>query len=117
LEVILVETEQEGALLAARMIARQVRLKPDSVLGLATGATPLPIYQELVRRHREEGLSFRHVTTFNLDEYVGLAPDHPASYRRYMQEHLFEKVDLAPERTHVPDGMALDIPACCARYE
>jgi len=117
LEVILVETEQEGALLAARMIAGQVRLKPDSVLGLATGATPLPIYEELVRRHREEGLSFRQVTTFNLDEYVGLPPDHPASYRRYMQDHLFGKVDLAPERAHLPDGMALDIPACCARYE
>ncbi len=117
MEVILVETEQEGALLAAHLIARQVRLRPDSVLGLATGATPIPIYAELVRMHREEGLSFRRVSTFNLDEYVGLASDHPASYRRYMQEHLFGRVDLAPERTHVPDGLAQDIPACCARYE
>jgi glucosamine-6-phosphate deaminase len=117
LEVILVETGQEGALLAAHLIARQVRLRPDSVLGLATGATPIPIYAELVRMHREEGLSFRRVSTFNLDEYVGLASDHPASYRRYMQEHLFGRVDLAPERTHVPDGLAQDIPACCTRYE
>lgn len=117
MEVILVETGQEGALLAAHLIARQVRLRPDSVLGLATGATPIPIYAELVRMHREEGLSFRRVSTFNLDEYVGLASDHPASYRRYMQEHLFGRVDLAPERTHVPDGLAQDIPACCARYE
>jgi len=117
LEVILVETESQGASLAARILRRQVLSRSDPVLGLATGATPIPVYAELVRMHREEGLSFRQVTTFNLDEYVGLAPDHPASYRRYMQEHLFEKVDLAPERTHVPDGMALDIPACCARYE
>lgn len=117
MEIILVESEKTGALLAARLIARQIRLKPDAVLGLATGATPVPIYAELVRMHREEGLSFRRVTTFNLDEYVGLPPDHFASYRRYMQEHLFGKVDLLPEKTHVPDGMARDITACCADYE
>lgn len=117
MEVILVETEQEGALLAARIIRRQVVRQPGSVLGLATGSTPVPVYAELVRMHREEGLSFRQVTTFNLDEYVGLNPEHPCSYRHYMREHLFCRVDLQPELTHVPDGLTLDIPAFCADYE
>jgi len=70
-----------------------------------------------VRMHREEGLEFRRVTTFNLDEYVGLGPDHPCSYRRFMQEHLFGLVDLVPHRAHVPDGLTRDIPAFCADYE
>lgn len=117
MEVILVETETEGALLAARLIRRQVAGRPASVLGLATGSTPLPVYAELVRMHREEGLRFRECTTFNLDEYVGLGPDHPCSYRRYMEEHLFSRVDLDPQRTHVPDGLTPDIPAFCADYE
>lgn len=102
---------------AARLIARQVQLKPDSVLGLATGSTPIPIYALLVERHRRGELSFARVQTFNLDEYVGLGPDHPASYRWFMQEHLFGKVDLRPERVHIPDGLARDIPGHCAHYE
>ncbi len=117
MEVILVETESQGAALAARILGRQVAARPDSVLGLATGSTPIPVYAELVRMHREEGLSFRRVTTFNLDEYVGLSPEHPCSYRHYMCQHLFSQVDLLPERTHVPDGQACDIPAFCADYE
>jgi len=117
LEVILVETESQGASLAARILRRQVLSRSDPVLGLATGATPIPVYAELVRMHREEGLSFRRVTTFNLDEYVGLGPEHPGSYHHYMHQHLFSQVDLQPGRTHVPDGLADDIPAFCADYE
>ena len=117
MEVIIVETEEEGALLAARMIRRQVEQKPGSVLGLATGSTPIRVYGELVRMHREEGLSFREATTFNLDEYVGLGPQHPCSYRFFMEEHLFRHVDLQPGRGHVPDGLATDIPAFCEDYE
>lgn len=117
LEVIILDTEEEGAALAARMIARQVREKPDSVLGLATGNSPVQVYRELVRMHREEGLDFSRVTTFNLDEYVGLGPDHPCSYKYFMRENLFRHVNLDPSRTHVPDGLATDIPAFCAEYE
>lgn len=76
----------------------------DTVLGLATGSTPVPLYRELIRLHREEGLSFGKVTTFNLDEYYGLPRDHPESYFRFMRDQLFDHVDLDPSRIHLPDG-------------
>ncbi|MDQ8208728.1 glucosamine-6-phosphate deaminase [Coraliomargarita sp. SDUM461003] len=76
-----------------------------TVLGLATGSTPVRLYRELIRRHQQEGLSFANVITFNLDEYYGLAGDHPESYRKFMQDQLFDHVDLKPENTHVPDGL------------
>jgi glucosamine-6-phosphate deaminase len=91
--------------------------KPDLVLGLATGSTPLGLYRELARRHRDSGLSFARVTTFNLDEYIGLPADHPQSYHSFMRESLFRHVDLDPRRTHLPDGNAADIAAECAAYE
>ncbi|HEY4320767.1 MAG TPA: glucosamine-6-phosphate deaminase [Gemmatimonadales bacterium] len=89
------------------------------VLGLATGSTPVGVYEELVRMHRDEGLSFRHVETFNLDEYWPIASDSIHSYHRFMREHLFDLVDLDPARTHLPPGMvgADDLPAACADYE
>ncbi len=88
-----------------------------AVLGLATGSTPLPLYAELVRLHREEGLSFREVVTFNLDEYEGLTGDRPESYRYFMEEHLFRHLDLRAGCTHVPDGIADDQPGACVAYE
>jgi glucosamine-6-phosphate deaminase len=88
-----------------------------AVLGLATGSTPLPLYAELVRLHRAEGLSFRNVVTFNLDEYEGLTGDRPESYRYFMEEHLFRHLDLRPGSTHVPDGIAADQERACAAYE
>jgi len=88
-----------------------------TVLGLATGSTPIPLYAEFIRLHREEGLSFQGVTTFNLDEYSGLGPDHDQSYRWFMQRQLFDHVDVQPGETHVPDGLARDIPAAAAAYE
>jgi glucosamine-6-phosphate deaminase len=103
--------------MGARVVAGLVARKPDAVLALPTGRTPLPLYAELVRLHRERQLSFARATTFNLDEFVGLPPDHPASFRRYMEQALFDHVDLSPERIHVPDGRAADIPASCAAYE
>lgn len=87
------------------------------VLGLATGGTPIGVYRELVRLHRQEGLDLSHVTTFNLDEYCGLPPDHPQSYHTYMRRHLFNHVDLDPHRARLPDGMAEDPAAECACYE
>jgi glucosamine-6-phosphate deaminase len=117
MEVIIYEKPEDASLVAARIVARQVREKPDSVLGLATGSTPLKLYRELIRLHREEDLDFGRVTTFNLDEYVGLAPDHPESYSRFMFENLFEHINVPRRSIHIPDGMAKDIPAFCSGYE
>ncbi len=117
MEIIVQPTPEDASLIAARHVARVVREKPDAVLGLATGATPLTLYRELVRMHREEELDFSGVTTFNLDEYVGLAPDHPASYHTFMREHFFAHVNIDPGRIHIPDGLTSDVPAFCRAYE
>jgi len=93
---------------AARFIAAQVLLKPNCVLGLATGSTPIGTYRELIRFHQEEGLSFRQVRTVNLDEYYGLPASHEQSYRRFMQESLFDHIDILPDNTNVPDGLTRD---------
>lgn len=117
MEIIIQSDPKAGDKVAARMIAGLVRRKPDAVLGLATGSTPLGLYRELVRLHREEGLDFSRATSFNLDEYIGLAPDHPQSYHRFMFENLFNHINMVPGRIHVPDGMAADVPSFCAAYE
>ncbi len=117
MEVILRPSAAEASALAARTVARLVREKPDAVLGLATGSTPLALYKELIRLHRDEGLDFSKVTTFNLDEYVGLAPEHPASYRRFIRENLLDPVGIPVENSHVPEGMARNIPRHCEEYE
>jgi glucosamine-6-phosphate deaminase len=102
---------------AAQIVARLIRRKPRCVLGLATGSTPQGTYAELIRMHREEGLDFSQVVTFNLDEYVGLGPNHPHSYRYFMQQMLFGHVNLHPGNTHVPNGMATDFESACEQYE
>ena len=117
MEIIILPNEQEAGVLGARIVADQVRRKPESILGLATGATPLGLYREWIRLHREEGLDCRQLTTFNLDEYVGLGPEHPASYATYMREHLFSGLNIPAHRVHLPDGLSPDIPAFCRQYE
>lgn len=117
MRVIIEKTSDEVSRRCANFVATLVRNKPDCVLGLATGGSPLGVYGELIRMHREEGLDFSQVTTFNLDEYVGLAATHPQSYRHFMQMYLFDHVNLAPAKTHVPDGRALDFQAHCRQYE
>jgi glucosamine-6-phosphate deaminase len=102
---------------AAAIVAAKVREKPDAVLLLPTGTTPLGMYRRLVELHAEGGLSFAHTTFFNLDEYVGLVPDHPASYHVYMSVNFYGRIDADPERVHVPDGSAPDLEAECRRYE
>ena len=102
---------------AARVVAGQVEYHPETVLGLATGSTPLGMYDELVRLHQEEGLSFADVTTFNLDEYIGIDPDHPGSFSHYMEENFFQHVDIDPGRTHIPAGQAEDPRQECDEYE
>lgn len=108
---------------AAAEIAQLIRSRSAdercTVLGLATGGTPVPLYSELVRLHREEGLSFARVITFNLDEYLGLGRTHPESYWHFMHHHLFDHVDIAPANVHIPDGSLApaDVEAACAAYE
>lgn len=91
---------------AAAMIAGLVVEKPDAILGLATGSTPIPTYKELVRLNKEGAVSFKNVKTYNLDEYAGMSPDHPQSYRYFMNEQLFDHVDIDKANTHVPSGFA-----------
>lgn len=117
MEVIIQENAEAASVIAARIVARLIKEKPNAVLGLATGSTPLGLYRELVRLHRDEGLDFSKVTTFNLDEYVGLPADHPMSYCRFMHEHLFDDINIPESQIHIPNGMADDIPAHCAEYE
>ncbi len=117
MEVIIQPDAGAATTLAARMVARLLRDKPDAVLGLATGNTQLELYRELVRLHQREGLDFSGVTTFNLDEYVGLPAEDPRSYHAYMRTHLFDRVNLSDERAHLLDGTAQDVPRACAEYE
>ena len=107
----------ELARLAAGAIEKLFDSRPDAVLGLATGSSPLPIYDELVRRHVQEGLSFARATAFTLDEYVGLPLEHPERYLNVIAHEFAERVDFAPGAVHGPDGLAADLPAACAAYE
>ena len=115
---VIIEKDGNGvAQRAADFMASLVRRQPNAVLGLATGGTPLGVYRELIRLHREEGLDFGRITSFNLDEYVGLGPTHPQSYRYFMQQNLFDHINIDATRTFVPDGRALDFEAHCRQYE
>jgi glucosamine-6-phosphate deaminase len=115
--VIIEADAQAASRRAARFVADLVRKKPNCVLGLATGSTPQSTYRELIRLHKEEELDFSQVRTFNLDEYVGLGPGHPQSYRYFMQQSLFDHINIPPNQTHVPDGRALDFETHCRQYE
>ena len=117
MRVIVVKDYAELSRNAARMVAGQIYLKPDCVLGLATGSTPLGMYWELTQDYRDSGLNFAEVTTFNLDENLGLAPDDPQSYHYYMQQNLFSKVNIKPEHTHIPTGQPQDIATVCREYD
>jgi len=117
MEIIIKENGHVASAAAARVVAKLVRKKPNAVLGLATGSTPLMLYKELIRLHRNEALDFSQVTTFNLDEYVGLEKEHPQSYHTFMWENLFSQINISPDKVHIPDGMAEDIPFFCATYE
>jgi glucosamine-6-phosphate deaminase len=117
MEVIILPGASEVVALAARIVTTTVGDNPRAVLGLATGKTQEGVYAELVVAHRAGRVSFREATTFNLDEYVGLGASDPNSYRWYMREHFFRHVDLAPERAHVPDGLANDVARASRDYE
>lgn len=115
---IIVAKDYEGMCVnGANLIAAQILLKPDCVLGLATGSTPCGIYDRLAGKYQAGELDFSAVRSVNLDEYVGLSPENDQSYRYFMQKNLFSRVNIRPENTHVPDGLAADIEAECQRYE
>ncbi|GGH13149.1 glucosamine-6-phosphate deaminase [Sphingobacterium alkalisoli] len=115
------ETSEQASLAVAARIARLVFEKKEkgekAILGFATGATPIPVYRELVRLHQEENLSFKHVVTFNLDEYYPMQPAADQSYVAFMRRHLFDHVDILEENIHIPDGTAQYVHRFCIEYE
>jgi glucosamine-6-phosphate deaminase len=120
--IVVDEHEDIARLVAARiatLIEERRAVGATAILGLATGSTPIGVYRELIRLHREDGLSFANVVTFNLDEYYPMSPDNIHSYHRFMWENLFSHVDVAPENIHVPRGDVPpeDVEAECLRYE
>ena len=117
MEVIIQASALDASHLAARIMARLVRRKPDAVLGLATGATPLATYAELVRMQKRGEADLRRATAFVLDEFVGLGENHPRSFHHYMKDNLFDPIGLPPAQIHMPPALARDIPAACLAYE
>jgi glucosamine-6-phosphate deaminase len=115
-EVVIVASAKAGGELGARLVLSTAAQRPDLVLGLATGDSPLPLYESL-RRAVASGADLSTVRGFALDEYVGLPPEHPASYHSVIRREVVEPLGLDPKRIHVPDGMADDIPAACEAYE
>ena len=117
MRIIITDSYEKMGMEAANIVAGQVYLKPNSVLGLATGSTPVSMYERLAAVHKSVGLDFSEVTTFNLDEYIGMSPDNPQSYHYFMQENFFRHINIRPENVFLPNGMAEDMAAEGERYE
>ena len=117
MEVVIEPDYQQMSKAAARRVVEVLNEKPNAVLGMATGSTPLGVYQELARLHKEEGLDFSQVSTFNLDEYVGLRVNHPQSYHNFMYENFFKHVNMAPQNIYIPSGTTSNYRAFCQWYE
>src|SRR5579859_7490361 len=117
MEVIVQRDYRDMSKVAAQIVAELLNTKPNAVLGMATGSTPLGLYQELVRLHKHEQLDFSRVTTFNLDEYVGLNVNHPQSYHYFMHEHFFRHVNIPQQNINIPSGTTSNYPAFCQWYE
>jgi glucosamine-6-phosphate deaminase len=116
--VVIKKDYQEVSREAARIVAGAVRANPRIILGLATGSTPLGLYQELIALYRAGNLDFSHATSFNLDEYLGLPASHPQSFQFFMKQKFFSQVNLPAGNAHIPDGtISGDYAAYCARYE
>ena len=117
MRVVILDSAENVSRRAADIIVARIASKPQTVLGLSTGGTPLGTYRELIAAHQVGRVSFRQVTTFNLDEYVGLPPEHSQSYHYFMHEQLFSKADFDVTRCHVPSGLATDYSQYCDTYE
>jgi glucosamine-6-phosphate deaminase len=113
MEIIIQPDAEAATAVATIIVARLLREKPNAVLGLATGSTPLRLYRALAQMN----LDWRRVTTFNLDEYVGLPPAHGQSYHHFMWENLFQHINISSKNVHIPDGMSRDIPKYCSEYD
>ena len=111
------KTNEEASISAAKVVADIVKAKPDCTLGLATGSSPINMYRELARLNKAGEISFKNVRSVNLDEYVGLEPTHDQSYRYFMDENLFNHIDIDKANTNVPSGLAADPAAECVRYD
>jgi glucosamine-6-phosphate deaminase len=117
MEVVVLDDAARRARLVVAAIGRLLQRKPDAVLGVATGSSPLSVYDALAAAHARAEISLRRASAFLLDEYLGLPPGHPQSYREVIERELVSRVDLDPARVHGPDGQAADVPAACAAYE
>lgn len=117
MEVIIKPDYDQLSKTAAEIVADVLNTKPNAVLGMATGSTPLGLYQELVRLYKNGQLDFSRVTTFNLDEYVGLPVSHPQSYHYFMHEHFFKHVNIPQHNINIPSGTTSNYPAFCEWYE
>ena len=116
MKIYVTEDYQTMSRKAANILSAQVILNPTSVLGLATGSTPVGMYKQLITWYQKGDLDFSQVRTVNLDEYVGLAPDHDQSYRYFMQTNFFDHINISPDNTNLPNGQAADLAAECQRY-
>ncbi len=117
MKFITTQTYEKLSRQAANIISAQVIMKPDCVLGLATGSSPIGVYRQLIDWYNKGDIDFSQVTSVNLDEYVGLTGDHPQSYRYFMQTNFFDHINIKPENTYVPNGVATDTAAECAEYD
>jgi len=117
MRVVILPTADDVARYCAQQIIQQVQQKPNAVLGLATGSTPIASYKKLIRACDDKELSFAKASSFNLDEYIGLAPDHPQSYRYFMNQELFHHIDIKLENTFIPNGSNTDFEKNCQSYE
>ena len=117
MEVVICKNKEEASKLAAAMITAQVKKNPKTVLGLATGSTPVLMYREMAKAVKAKKVSYKQVKSWNLDEYVGLAGTHDQSYRYFMNENLFKKIDIQLKNTHVLNGLAKDLEKECKSYE
>ncbi len=117
MKIYAVKNYQEMSRKAANIISAQIILKPNAVLGLATGSTPEGTYKQLIDWYKKDDLDFAQITSVNLDEYKGLSGEHDQSYRYFMNNNLFDHVNIDKERTYVPNGLAEDGEAECARYD
>jgi glucosamine-6-phosphate deaminase len=113
MEIIILPDAESAAEEVTHIFSKTITSKPNAVLGLATGSTPIPFYKKLVERNHD----WSGITSFNLDEYIGVAAEHPQSYHFFMNTHLFQHVNIHPEKIHIPDGMAVDPERHCCEYE
>ncbi|MCS6770669.1 MAG: glucosamine-6-phosphate deaminase [Kiritimatiellae bacterium] len=117
MEVIIQPDAHSASIVAARLVSHLLREKPNAVIGLVAGQSPLLLYSELVRKYRDGHIDFSRVTVFTMDDFVGIPSNHPASHTTFIRRHFLDHVNVRPENIHVPDGMAPDIPEHCRAYE